>query len=372
MPPADVERSLLAEALGVTRATLAPLGREPLGLGAVAGFRGPGDAIHYVDTSRAAVRAETGLVSDRCRIWMHPADPHLPALAPVAFGDAAGILLARLGIAAEGAPELVAYRPGRRAVVRMPTGAGPVWIKVVPPQRAARVHATHAALFTAGIPVPAVLGWAPDGLLVLADAVGGAATDASWEPAKLLDAVDDLRARLAAVPLPHSAGSASAGRLRWYRERAGAVFGDDRAARLAFAIDRVRARAAEPVTAGIHGDLHLGQLFVDAGGTRLTGLVDVDTAGIGDPAEDAAAFVAHAVASAVLTVSGRGHERANALAELARERWLDEPRARAGAAVHLLGHALGAAENGDADRSTRLLHAGNAVLDASGPLLRRG
>ncbi|RZI83558.1 MAG: hypothetical protein EOO67_17240, partial [Microbacterium sp.] len=105
--------------------------REPLGTGTVTGFEIrhpagaggpeiPDGAVAYVDSSQLAVAHETGLVLEGvARVWIHPADPHLPALAPAAYGHAAEVLLGRLGIAAgTGAPQIVGYRPGRRAVLR--------------------------------------------------------------------------------------------------------------------------------------------------------------------------------------------------------------------------------------------------------------
>src|SRR5690606_30011203 len=95
--------------------------REPLGAGSVTGFQ-TSDAeplLYFVDTSGLPVPAETGWSSGDARIWMHPADPHLPALAPVAFEHASEALLARLGIATSSAPQIIAYRPGRRAVLRV-------------------------------------------------------------------------------------------------------------------------------------------------------------------------------------------------------------------------------------------------------------
>ncbi|MGZ8803915.1 MAG: hypothetical protein ACXWZG_01255, partial [Microbacterium sp.] len=124
-----VEAPLLAEALGLDAGLLAARTREPLGSGSVTGFdvaAEGGDLRYYVDTSRHPVAVETGLAlgdpaAPDARVWLHPADPHLPALAPAAFGHAAEALLARLGIVARESPSLVAYRPGRRAVLRVAT-----------------------------------------------------------------------------------------------------------------------------------------------------------------------------------------------------------------------------------------------------------
>ncbi|HJB63056.1 MAG TPA: aminoglycoside phosphotransferase family protein [Candidatus Microbacterium pullistercoris] len=363
MPDRDAE--LISDALAVPAGALRLISREPLGDGTVAGFdvaHGDGPAaettIAYVDTSGIAVPAETGLVLDGvARIWTHPADPHLPALAPVAFGGTVSILLERIGIRAVGAPEIIAYRPGRRAVVRVPTGAGRVWLKVVLPRRIERIVDTHRALLEQGIPTPRVRGWAPDGIIVIDDAQGIAATEVAWDPRGLLDEVDRVREHLAAVPLTRAAKTGIPERLAWYERQARIVLSDhaERVARIGRACERGFATDPGPART-IHGDLHIGQLFL-AGSDRkprVSGVIDVDTAGIGDPAEDAAAFLSHAAASALITTAPDGKARMRALVSGAVARWAD-PRTGALTATHLLGHALGAQLTGDADRAARLL-----------------
>ncbi len=356
---------LVADALGLAPAALQLISREPLGPGSVTGFAVAADQplVAYVDTSRHRVPQETGMVLEGvARVWIHPADPHLPALAPAAFGHAAEVLLQRLGIVATGMPEIVGYRPGRRAVLRIATAAGTIWVKVVRPRRVERVVQAHAVLRERGLPVPTVRGWSPDGLLVLDDAPGVPATDGGWDPAALLDEVDRLRARLAEGDTAWPARTSLAGRLSWYTERLRAAHRDARDA-----VDEIARRAdagmhGEHSVQTIHGDLHLGQLFLDPGSGRIIGLIDVDTAGRGDPADDAAAFIGHAIASAVLTEEDRDAATVWALADGAVRRWAREPRTRALAAVHLLGHALAAAESDVTPRADRLLsRAGDLV-----------
>jgi hypothetical protein len=371
MDVAAPEELLLREALALDPETSVTLrSREPLGDGSVAGFdvtaADEAAITYFVDTSHRVVARETGIATGTVdqpgdRVWLHPADPHLPALAPVAFGHAAETLLGRLGIAAHGSPELVAYRPGRRAVLRMPSAGGSAWIKVVQPARVGRIVETHRALARAGIPVPAVLGWSDEGLLVLDAAIGTPAQDAAWDPAALVDEVDELRARFAEVQLRRAARTQLDRRLNWYVARLRVVFGDERRD----LVDRVD-RAAHAVwgdagIATIHGDLHFGQLFLDDR-MRISAVIDVDTAGTGAAVDDAAAFVSHAIASAVLTPAPRD-ERVWALARHALERWDAAPGVRARTATHLLGHALAAAETGHGERADRLLQAAASVVD---------
>jgi hypothetical protein len=104
------------------------------------------------------------------------------------------------------------------------------------------------------------------------------------------------------------------------------------------------------IGADLHQLDHVGQVFVDPQHpSRITGVLDIDTAGLGDPADDAAAFYAHLVVTAQHHRS-RGDddlaEKCLSLAGSARERWSGRAddefavRARAIAATHLLGHIL--------------------------------
>lgn len=353
----DEEAELVADALEVPAASLRLISREPLGGGSVTGFAvASSDTIVYLDSSRQPVVAETGFVSeDGVRIWLHPADPHLPALAPVAYHGGAGALLDRLGLGRVEAMEMVGYRPGRRAILRVTTEApAPVWVKVVRRSRVTRIVDAHRALIAAGLPVPQVLGWSPEGLLVLPQAEGEPATAAEWEAELLLDAVDALRSRLAAAPLDQPARTSLSRRLDWYVARLrGALPGDRRVDEIAAGAQRML-EGPQPAQVTIHGDLHLGQLFLGGAECTVTGLIDVDTAGRGDPADDAAALLAHAVASAIATEPAPAAARVWALAVAAGERWGDD-RVTALTRVHLLGHALGAVERGHGDAASRLL-----------------
>lgn len=361
---------MLAEALDVAVTRLTLLSREPLGAGSVSGFRlspraaGEPDLVYYLDTSGLAVTAETGLATDSsahpsARIWLHPADPHLPALASVAFDHAAEALLARLGLAQRGAPEIVGYRPGRRAVLRVPTADGMFWVKVVRASRVERLARVHALAESAHLPVPAVHGWSKEGVLVLAQAVGAPAADVEWGPDALLDAVDELRERIAALAWPHQTRGTPA-RLDWYADRAVGTPAGPLAERVR---RRIGAHERDRRTQVVHGDLHFGQLFLGAGG-KVTGLIDIDTLGIGSPAEDPAAFLAHAVASALLTETS-GSARVWALADGAHSRWCGDAMVAPLAATHLIGHALAAVDRGDPAQA--LLRVASALLDGAAP-----
>ncbi|WP_283818071.1 phosphotransferase [Microbacterium sp. CIAB417] len=356
------EEQLIRDALGDVPVSL--ISREPLGAGSVAGFTVEGAdpaQVYYVDTSGITVDAETGMATGEdpahpeARVWMHPADPHLPALAPVAYAHAAEVLLDRLGIRATGPGDLIAYRPGRRAVVRIPAGEGTVWVKVVRPRRVRRIVDAHAACASAGLPVPPVRGWSPEGLVVLAEAEGLPAPIADWHPAGLIDAVDRLRPRIAAVRTSRRLTPVT-DRLDWY-----ATHSQGSADAMAL-VERIRAGLAtlEPTApVVVHGDLHFGQLFLS--GDTITGLIDVDTLGIGAAAEDPAAFVAHALASAEQSPA-EGRSRLRYLAGEALDRWGADPAVRIYAATHLLGHAIAARDLGDPQREDAMLAGADRLL----------
>jgi hypothetical protein len=357
------EAALLGDALDVPASSVTPLSREPLGDGSVAGFQLDGGDVAYVDTSLLPVAEETGMVLEGvARVWLHPSDPHLPALAPAAFGEAIATLLARLGIDQAEMPELIGYRPGRRAVLRVPTVEGDMWVKVVRPRRIQRVVDAHTSLREAGLPVPVVRGWSTAGLLVLESAAGHPATDAVWEPEELLDAVVRLRGRLSGAPVNWPARTSFAERVPWYVASLRAEF-PERAAQLQTIAEVVEGVPVAPTSVAIHGDLHIGQLFVEAG--EVSGLIDVDTAGAGAAEEDSAAFIAHAVASALLTErQGGDAARVRALASAAHDRWGQDAQTRALTSVHLLGHALGTASGGDRRRAEVMLDTAERLVTA--------
>lgn len=378
--PRTVEEDLLRDALGLEGASTVSLrSREPFGAGSVAGFdvsTPDGGLTYFVDTSRRPVARETGLATGTPgqpgeRVWLHPADPHLPALAAAAFGHSVRALLARLGLHDASSPSIVAYRPGRRAVLKVSVDGAFVWVKVVPPSRVERIAGLHRDLAAAGIPVPAVRAWSEEGLLVLEQAPGLSVPDvlgdedAPLDPASLLDEVDELRARFAAVPLTRAARTGDARRRSWYADRLRAVLDAHDRSLMEHAVARADA-AHDPTdeARSIHGDLHFGQLFVDDA-RRVCSVIDVDTAGVGDPVDDSGAFVAHALASALLTPAPRD-TRVRSLGVEAFARWndgRDAPAFRARAATHLLGHALGAAEAGDAAHARTLLDTAVAIVD---------
>ncbi|WP_166791765.1 phosphotransferase family protein [Cryobacterium frigoriphilum] len=384
----------VAESVGMTVASSRRFSIETTARGFAAGYElelDAGDGSRENHTvyleSNPTDRPRDGVLSfrddesgERIAAWLYPNDPELPALAAAVYPEAARLLLGRLGLNPTALTvTIAAYRPGKRAVVRYVSPEFTVYLKVVRPGAAESLHARHELWRGAGVPAPRSLGWSRDGFIAL-DSVSGVEAGTvltALAPSAFLDAVDALTVQISAIESSGPARASLASRLPWYLERLRPLLPGDGADVTAVgdAIERMRVGAppAPPVT--IHGDLHLGQIFVDpADPTHITGVLDIDTAGLGDPADDAAALYAHLVVTA-LHHDDHGEPRnaahARALAGLARARWIARAaapaapapagpgfadhapadpgfadRARAIAATHLLGHILGLGAHG--------------------------
>lgn len=237
-------------------------------------------------------------------VWRWPFDPVLAGLATAVTPDRLRPVLAAAGVPTTGRTEIdiVAYRPTERAVVRVTTGGRVDYVKVVGPDSVAALADRHRWLLGAGLPVPEVVACDETlGLLGLAELPGPTLRDrikgrcgAFPDPAQVLSLGDRLRA-LPPPPAPCS--------LRPTPDRLRDALGHAELLRAVAAVsgsvlDRVAARVDErlvdrrPGAAVVHGDLHEAQLIVADDGL-ITGLLDVDDVGVGDPVTDAATLIAH-------------------------------------------------------------------------------
>lgn len=365
---------MLREALdGELVGELRVLSREPYGAGALTGFEESGEPARYwyVDTSGKRVEAETGFVlgdpaRPEARIWLHPADPRLPALAPASFPDAAATLMGRLGVRIDRTPELLVYRPGKRAMFRMRAGEHETYLKIVRPDASSSIVGLQEALRAGGVPVPPITGWSELGIVLTEPAAGDPLTSRlhELEPERLLDSIESLREAMAGVDTGREARASLGERQDWYLERIRAALSrrepgvvDDLVGAVARAIASVDASdlvVADRVRRTVHGDLHVGQLFVShADASVISGLIDIDTCGLGDPADDEAAFMGHLIASIAMAADDEARAAGfRRLLEAAAARWLqpDRPGALRVAhrtAVHVLAHALAPIERDD-------------------------
>lgn len=239
-------------------------------------------------------------------VWLYPYDPDLPGLVRVAFPDACAALLTETG--AVGRPvtpdqvrlEMIAYRPRRRAVVRVQV-AGPagapgeaLYVKVLPEPSFVPIYRRHRMLSDAGLPAPTIAATTPDRLLLLRSLPGRPLADALFDPVQPCRP-DDLVGLLDAIP-------AGVTGLERHRPWADAV--EQYATTVSAALPQ-----AEPLLTGMvqqirggladvpygneptHGDFYEAQVFADRG--RITGILDIDTLGPGRRADDLACLVAH-------------------------------------------------------------------------------
>lgn len=337
---------------------------EPTGDGFIVGFgvtlaiSGGFEKTHiYFNTASDAASDERSVRLSRrdgseVVAWEYPADPALPALTAMSFPEAAGQTLAKFGIEAPGSRlTLEAYRPGKRAVFRIDTEDSRFFAKLVHPEMAGAIDARHRAFLAAGMTVPVSLGYSDSGLLLLDRLPGQSAVahvrTVANDP-RFLQSLDQLAGRIAAVPMQERARPSLAERVGWYgdrmREQAPA-FAAQADALIPVIEQQYRASPPTPPVT-IHGDMHLGQIFVDpAEPWRITGVLDIDTAGLGEQADDGGALYGHVSVSAAEAYAAgddAGGAAFSSLAKLIGQRFL-APRVRAIAATHLLGHALAAA-----------------------------
>lgn len=358
---------------------------EPVNEGFIVGYscgvRTPQDVVErvtiYVNTSPGApTDAHTVELTDvagrRLTAWVYPQDPSLPSLPAVSYPEAAGVVLAKFGIAAEGASlRMEAYRPGKRAVLRVETATDRWFAKVVHPSLAATIHDLHERFQHAGVPVPRSLGFSDAGLVLLGELQGVPAIDVfeQIDRPRFARALDELTRHISTVPVTIGARESLARRVGWYAERmeeTAPVFARQ-TSRLAQVVRERYSATSVPKPVTIHGDLHLGQIFVDERDpSTITGILDIDTAGLGDPADDRGALFGHVVVSAVERASSAESARAlSAFADELQAGWQGDARVAAIAATHLLGHALANAGRGDdrgAAAAQRLLERAQAVL----------
>jgi aminoglycoside phosphotransferase len=233
----------------------------------------------------------------RVGVWRWPQDPALPALACAADPVRLAAALRAAGLRRDDLPHvrMRAYRPGRRAVLEVSGGGPRLYVKVVRPGTVEALRERHELLAT-HVPVPRPLATTDDGMLVLSECAGTSmrsqlARDlAVPSPAGLDALLDALPPALLDMPrrsthlerVPHFAAVLAATAVTGEADRA--------------LLDGVAAtlEAADPGThpdVAVHGDFYDGQLLCSD--HRVTGLVDVDTAGPGHRIDEWATLLAH-------------------------------------------------------------------------------
>lgn len=236
-------------------------------------------------------------------VWRWPFDPVL-----VGLGDAVtpSTAAAFLGDLCDGRPHLtvLAYRPTQRAVVRAVDAGGSVYyIKSLSPRGAKRLVDRHERLAAAGVPVPSILRCDRErGLVAMSALEGPTVRERIKDGAGVLpgpDEYEQIFAGFAATELP--VNRRAMGRIAGAQRHAAMLAtvlpaAAERLERLSeqLGVAAEREAARPPVT--IHGDLYEAQLVTGRGrreARRLTGVLDLDDAGPGDPLGDRATVIGH-------------------------------------------------------------------------------
>ncbi len=225
--------------------------------------------------------------------WQFPNDPFLPGLASAANPDRVSNLLERLGAPKEPVTlRTRAYRAGRRAVIEASGKTQRIFLKVVRPESAAALQQAHASL-AKHLPVPQTFGWSQDlGVVALQAMAGRTLRAALTARSSRVPTAQDLVALLDLFPQPGDTAQTVAGpheRAADHARLLEAVV-PELAPRIKAVVERLGLVDAEPRSA-VHGDFHSSQVLVD--GNRVVGLVDVDTAGVGERANDLAGIIGH-------------------------------------------------------------------------------
>lgn len=333
-----------------------------------------------VQTDVLWVRREVCDGSAATQVWRYPEDPLLPGLADAVWADRVAAFLDRPdlagGVAAtEVRIEMVALRPCRRAVVHV-TGPGlDIHLKVVPPAEVDLLVAWHEAFAAAGLSVPPVVavdamrGWVALATLpgeTLAHRLVGRSMLPADDVASLLRRITTV-VRPVDDDVPSSVSLAS---------KHGAVLIAALAPVAGRVDDLVRALTARDAALGhsarreatVHGDLHSGQLLVDAAGA-VVGLLDLDAAGRGDVVDEAGRMLADVIARAVVT-DGDAADHWGFAADLY-ERWSSDLGAEplsVSTTASLLGQATGPWRSQDPDWPGMV----DALLAAAEDVLARG
>ena len=243
-------------------------------------------------------------------------DPRLPGLADATDPAKVARLFADLGV---GRPtdaitlRVRAHRPLRRAVVEARGPNGRVFIKVVRPEAAERLHRRHRVLTDAGLPIAPSVGWSERGIVVLG-AISGNTLREDLDAGRPLPAVADVHALLDRFPDPVTEFSGPVEPVLRLDEHAALLrlVLPEAGARLDELVTGITGLAASGIgsTPGIepvHGDLYEAQIMT--GGGRVRGFIDVDGIGAGHRINDDANALGHLSVFDLV----RSHDRARRL-----------------------------------------------------------
>lgn len=305
-------------------------------------------AVHGVMPGALALTASTPAGPIEVGVWRWPFDPVLAGLAnvvsPAKIADVLRPSHGRLD-PRDLRLDVVTYRPTERAVLRVDGPDGTVaFVKVLPPADVDGVVNRHAKLLAAGVPVPRIEDAdAVTGVLVVEPVVGPTfrglvkAGSGSWPTGTEFDRLADAFAASAldTAPLASRLGDGA------LHARMLSTVMPEATAQLTRLAERFEQTHDDDAHTTIHGDLHDGQVIVCDG--KIVGVLDVDDAGPGRPADDRANLLARLLYRAHTSPSSpspRLVEHIDELAVSSGDRFdLDELAVRTAAA--LVGLATG-------------------------------
>ena len=279
----------------------------------------------------------------RIGVWRVPHDPFLPGLAAAMDPLEAAALMAQLGVPdGQWGTRLVAYRPGKRAVVQIAatgasSGAGSVYLKLLPPDQIEGLHEQHRRIALV-LPIPESLGVSRASGLVALRTLPGITLRQALIKGAAVPAPEDVLALPAVLPVPDGRVAAPSP-----LERAPGVARilafllPERSRQIAGILDDIGQETRE-AGVPVHGDFYESQVMVDGG--RIVGMLDIDTFGLGRPADDPATLLGHL---AVLDQSMPGAAVRSFASRLLRlcDRSLDPTDLRLRVAAVVLGLATG-------------------------------
>ncbi|MBE6476110.1 MAG: aminoglycoside phosphotransferase family protein [Actinomyces succiniciruminis] len=239
--------------------------------------------------------APTGGDGPIVHVWRHPADPELPALAVACTPS---LLSQRLGAPVKAT--MVAYRPTRRAVVRVTyPDSSTAYAKVLRPSQASAFAERHRMLRAAGVPAPDVLRDDADGLVLLSTGRGvplsGLLSQGMDEAqaARVFQGLTGLLDSLPAAALQLAAHPAWSDRARHYAHAAATVLPEHlaRARAVAEGVEQLMAASDPGPVVPVHGDFYEANVLME--GERVASLLDVDSLGPGRRVDDLACLLGH-------------------------------------------------------------------------------
>ena len=267
----------------------------------------PSEAAKHAKTLQRSAGAIVGTVPElQVLVGTPAADRDLPGVALLTDPDRRPLLLHRLlhtgpHVDPSAEPRLLRYKPHRRWVGLLPTLSGDSVLLRIQRPAAARTAAAALAALVAGEPrTPRLIGFYDRrGVLAAEYLRGQTAQDA---PAERLPAVGDALARLHRRTCPALAEHDSRAEPQQVRAAAaqlGVLLPEltERAADLA---ERIACRLSglAPVRVPVHGDFSADQAVLGPDG--VAGLIDLDSAALGDPAADLGCAEAAMIAGVLL------------------------------------------------------------------------